>query len=84
MKKLFVAAGVFALLASPLFAQGTNQGTVGQGVERPTVNKPAPKGPNTVNDVYCNGQYVGSDPDPNVRLQMLREFSPGGGGCNAN
>ena len=25
-------------------------------------------------DVYQNGQYVGSDPDPNIRLQLRREF----------
>jgi hypothetical protein len=25
------------------------------------------------NDVYLNGQYVGSDPDPRVRWTILRE-----------
>jgi hypothetical protein len=90
MKQLFIALGVLALVAAPVFAQGTNQrnnqGTTGQGigVQGPAVNKPAPRGPNSANDVYCNGQYVGSDPDPNIRLQMLKAFNPGVGGCAAD
>lgn len=86
MKKLLIAIGALAFLTSPLLAQGSDQGTTGQatGMQRPYVNKPAPRGPNTANDVYCNGQYVGSDPDPAIRLQMLKEFSPGAGGCDAN
>jgi hypothetical protein len=90
MKKLIIAAGVLALATSPLFAQGTNQrtnqGTTGQaiGSEQPSVNKPAQRGQANVNDVYCNGKYIGSDPDPKVRLEMLRSYSPGAGGCDAN
>lgn len=86
MKKFLIVIGAFAFLTSPLFAQGSDQGTTGQatGVQRPVVNKPAPRGPNTQNDVYCNGQYVGSDPDPAIRLQMLKAFDPGAGGCGGN
>ena len=29
------------------------------------------------NDVYENGHYVGSDPDPNVRLEMRRDNHQG-------
>jgi hypothetical protein len=25
-------------------------------------------------DIYQSGQYVGSDPDPNIRLQLQREY----------
>jgi hypothetical protein len=25
-------------------------------------------------DIYQSGQYVGSNPDPNIRLQLQREF----------
>jgi hypothetical protein len=71
MKKLLIAATALAFLSSPLLAQGTNTAPT-----KVTANKPAPQGPNTKNDVYCNGQYVGSDPDPAVRLQLLKEFDP--------
>jgi len=41
---------------------------------------PQQRGQHSVNpsyDVYLNGQYVGSDPDPNIRLQLQRR--PKGG-----
>jgi hypothetical protein len=31
------------------------------------------------NAVYWQGQYIGTDPDPYVRLQMLRDAMSGGG-----
>jgi hypothetical protein len=63
--KMLVAAAVLsAVLASPALAQTT----------------PQPREQHSVNpsyDVYLNGQYVGSDPDPNIRLQLQRR--PKGG-----
>jgi hypothetical protein len=29
-------------------------------------------------DIYQSGQYVGSNPDPNIRLQLQREYDGGG------
>jgi hypothetical protein len=33
-----------------------------------------PHSSNPSNDVYVNGQYVGSDPDPNIRAQLQRNY----------
>jgi hypothetical protein len=63
--KMLVAAAVLsAALASPALAQTTSQQR-----EQHSVNPSY--------DVYLNGQYVGSDPDPNIRLQLQRR--PKGG-----
>jgi hypothetical protein len=60
--RMLVAAAVLsAVLASPALAQ-----TAPQQREQHSVNPSY--------DVYLNGQYVGSDPDPNIRLQLRREF----------
>ena len=63
--KMLVAAAVLSIvLASPALAQTTPQQR-----EKHSVNPSY--------DVYLNGQYVGSDPDPNIRLQLQRR--PKGG-----
>jgi hypothetical protein len=63
--KMLVAAAVLSTaLASPALAQ----------------TAPQQREPHSVNpsyDVYLNGQYVGSDPDPNIRLKLQRR--PKGG-----
>lgn len=63
--KMLVAAAVLSTaLASPALAQTT----------------PQQRGQHSVNpsyDVYVNGQYVGSDPDPNIRLQLQRRSKGG-------
>ena len=63
--KMLVAAAVLsAALASPALAQTTSQQR-----EQHSVNPSY--------DVYLNGQYVGSDPDPNIRLQLQRRSKGG-------
>jgi hypothetical protein len=63
--RMLVAAAVLSTaLASPALAQ-----TAPQQREQHSVNPSY--------DVYLNGQYVGSDPDPNIRLQLQRR--PKGG-----
>jgi hypothetical protein len=62
-KGLVAAAVIATVLASPALAQRAQQ----QRQHSPT---PA-------YDVYVGGQYVGSDPDPNIRAQMQRR-QPGG------
>lgn len=80
MKKIFLAIATLALIASPVLAQSKgdapsaqpaakSQATTGQATQPKTA--PAIRGPN---DVYCGNEYVGSDPDAGVRLQMLRDF----------
>jgi hypothetical protein len=63
--KMLVAAAVLSTaLASPALAQRSPQQRQQHSV-------------NPSYDVYLNGQYVGSDPDPNIRLQLQRR--PKGG-----
>ncbi len=70
MKRLILIAAAAGLLAAPVLAQTSQQIPMAQRVE---AAKKAPKANNS-NDVYCNGQYVGSDPDANVRQQLKRDF----------
>jgi hypothetical protein len=73
--RIFVAAGLLAaVVASPALAQTTtpqrteaspsDQGSRHSGRSQPTSSR---------YDVYQGGQYVGSDPDPNIRTQLPRE-----------
>ncbi len=71
MKRLLLVAAAAALLAAPVFAQAQQstqpKATTGQAQKK----APAVKGPN---DVWCGGVYLGSDPDPAVRMQILRDY----------
>ena len=78
--KMLVATAVLATaIATPALAQTatprpqTNPSQLDQynGQMGPT------RSTNRSYDVYQNGQYVGSDPDPNIRLQLQRR--PKGG-----
>jgi hypothetical protein len=63
--KMLVAAAVL----STAFASSALAQTAPQQRQQHSVNPSY--------DVYLNGQYVGSDPDPNIRLQLQRR--PKGG-----
>jgi hypothetical protein len=59
--KMVVAAAALAVaFAAPALAQTAQQ------QRRP------PHSVNPSYDVYKNGEYLGSDPDPNIRAQMQR------------
>jgi len=78
MKKLLLGAAALAMIAGPVFAQTwVYPGKQPRGQPAPTQSvqpsKPAPAKP-TANDVYWCDQYVGSDPDVNVRLQLLKDY----------
>jgi hypothetical protein len=67
MKKLVTALGLLAVLASPVLAQS-----------RPVAHRDARAAyaqsaavPSDV--VVDNGKVIGQDPDPNVRLELLRD-----------
>jgi len=67
MNLLLVAVTTAAVaLATPVLAQTAPQ----QNRQQHSVNPSY--------DVYKNGQYLGSDPDPNIRAQMLRGNGPAG------
>jgi hypothetical protein len=69
MKRFLLIAAAAALLASPVIAQ--SQKSADQPKGQATQKAPAVKG---ANDVWCGGTYLGSDPDPKVRMQILRDY----------
>ena len=78
--KMIAATAVLATataIASPALAQ--------RAVPRATypseLGRSQPRQQHSVNpsfDVYENGEYLGSDPDPNIRLQLRRGHGPEG------
>jgi hypothetical protein len=79
MKTLLAAAALAAIIASPAFAQtGTRRV---QAAEHPSqFDQPLgrveaqPRSGMQSNSVYDNNHYLGADPDPNVRLDLRRDF----------
>ena len=79
MKTLLAMAALAAVIATPAFAQtGTRRvqaaehssqfdQTVGRAEAQP---RSAAQG----QTVYDNNHYLGADPDPNVRLDLRRDF----------
>jgi len=78
MKVLITTVVLIAVAATPVLAQTIDRRSpsvrslqseqlYGRSSERPHSANPA-------NDVYDSGQYVGSDPDPNVRQQLRRDY----------
>jgi hypothetical protein len=76
MKKLALAAAALAtLVAAPAFAQ--YQSTYAPrhvGMDRLAGVRAQALPSVGGNAVIVDGQYAGSDPDPNVRLQLQRDF----------
>ena len=75
MKKLLAAATLATVIAAPAFAQTATQPPRAQlNLDNQSIVRDGQR--HTVNpayDVYDHGQYVGSDPDPYVRLQLQRD-----------
>jgi hypothetical protein len=81
MKRMFGTAALAVLIASPALAQPVAPPVYGQTV--PYGYQQAPVGPyaRTPQDAYVaksrdeglGGNYVGTDPDPNVQLELLKE-----------
>jgi hypothetical protein len=60
MRSLCIAAVVAAIVASPALAQSARKA---QTQRPPQATSP---------DVYFGGRWLGRDPDPNVRFEILR------------
>lgn len=78
MKTLIISAAALALFISPVMAQKKAQ-TTGQSAQQSQQLPHLFVGPGIVqgNAVYdCTGKYLGSDPDPNIRHQLLRGGDP--------
>lgn len=77
MKLLMTTAAVAALITSSAYAQQTSQKLVSpkpsaayaQSLTSEHVGVPHISG----NAVYVDGRIIGQDPDPNIRLQLLRD-----------
>ncbi len=59
--RLYVIAAVFAVVASPAFAQSARK------TQTPHSSQA------TSSDVYGGGRWLGRDPDPNVRFEIMRQ-----------
>ena len=89
MKRFIIGAGLAALLATPALAQSYNPGYgTGNTFSAPpswSANAAttgasgayayAPRSLRSAgsDSVYVDGQYVGADPDANIRLQLERD-----------
>jgi hypothetical protein len=73
MKTIIATAVLAAVIASPALAQTARRAPA----QQPSMQEPSygrveaqPRTANPANDVYEGGRYLGSDPDPNVRLNL--------------
>ena len=77
MKTLVIAAALAAVVASPALAQTAQRRAAPQlypsEYDR-TVGRTEQPRAATGNSVYDNNQYLGADPDPNVRLDLRRDY----------
>jgi len=73
MKKLVIAFVMATLVASPAFAK--KRQTISPEAAAAQAYAPSDSDFSTVdsNTVMVNGQIVGRDPDPNVRLMLRRD-----------
>ena len=81
MKSLIAAVALAAVVATPALAQTASRRAVqpGQAQYNESYGRTDGQRHSAVpsNDVYENGHYVGSDPDPTVRLEMQRDNHQG-------
>jgi len=75
MKKTLLIAAAIALFAGPaLAANNASKGDMAKASEQNAPRLFSGQGVIQGNAVYdCTGKYLGSDPDPNVRAQILRQ-----------
>jgi hypothetical protein len=79
MKVLIAAVALAAVVATPVLAQTAVRRAPAQQSVPPYdqsygQNDVRPHSVNPAYDAYDGGHYVGSDPDPNVRQQLRRDY----------
>ena len=78
MKTLVIAAALAAVTASPALAQTAQRHAMPQQMYPSqydqTVGRTEQPRSTNGNTVYENNQYLGADPDPNVRLDLRRDY----------
>ncbi|HZS63196.1 MAG TPA: hypothetical protein VFA53_01665 [Xanthobacteraceae bacterium] len=73
MRLFAISLAAVALIALPAHAQNsTDQPKPKAAVTKKKTTVPGPSS-NPEYDVYLNGRYIGSDPDPRVRYHMIQE-----------
>jgi hypothetical protein len=79
--KITLAAGLIAALATPALAENGRMGygayhaaTAGAHRNSAVLTTQWYHAPNDPNAVFSGGSYAGSDPDPNIRASLAREF----------
>jgi hypothetical protein len=80
MKSLLASVALVAIAGSPAFAQSLQRNTVAPGSFGSPQSGMVQYAPGAV---FEGGQYLGSDPDPQIRLDLLRQgayYSVGGNG----
>jgi hypothetical protein len=65
-----VVFALTAVLASPAFAQTTSRAVSGAYTQQIAAHRNW--------NVYVNGRYVGTDPDPRIRSQLAHDPCQGG------
>ena len=77
MKTLVIAAALAAAVASPALAQTAQRHATPQQMYPSqydqTVGRTEQQRSTNGNTVYDNNEYLGADPDPNVRLDLRRD-----------
>jgi ABC-type amino acid transport substrate-binding protein len=80
MTRIFIAAALAALIATPAAAQpvkkkntSTTSSTTWMTAQEKAYRTGYSPSGNPEWDVYVRGEYVGSDPDPRVRYTLRRE-----------
>jgi hypothetical protein len=87
MKILIAATALAVAAAAPAFAPGQQAQAQTYSNEQAVKQKPkkaktvkrvvrygSPYSTNPAHDVYVNGVYVGSDPDPRIRWTLKKEY----------
>src|SRR5262245_2222459 len=78
MKTLVIAAALAAVVASPALAQTAQRRATPQQMYQSqydqTVGHTGQPCSINAQPVYDNNQYLGADPDPNVRLDLRRDY----------
>jgi hypothetical protein len=73
-KLLSAAVAIAALIATPALA--AHKGKHSHSASHSYAAQPQP---DAANEIYgWDGHLIGTDPDPNIRIQMLRDQSGGG------
>ena len=78
MKKILLAAAALAVIASPALAKSAQRaapiyGQVVPGWQATPFGAYAQSRPGAFNGENLGKNYVGTDPDPSIRLQLLKD-----------